>query len=171
MNKKTIFLTILSAGLLISQTAKAVCPVCVVAVGAGFGFSRYLGVDDVVSSIWIGALLASLSIWTVVWMVKKGYGFKYDKIVVWASYYLLTLSPLYWTDLVGHPQNKIFGIDKIIFGAAVGTIVFLLAVRLHNHLKIKNGGKSYFNYQKVVVPLLSLILTSTIFYILLKWII
>ena len=161
-------------GLLLSRffwanIANAVCPVCIVAVGAGLGFSRWLGVDDVVSSIWIGALLAAISVWTIIWLNKKGWGFKFQKIVIPAVYYLLTLVALYYFDIAGHPLNKIFGIDKIIFGSVAGTAFFLASVQLHNFLKIKNNEKSFFPYQKIAIPVVVLILTSLIFYFLLKW--
>ena len=155
-------------GIATSSAALAVCPLCVVAVGAGLGFSRWLGVDDVVSSIWIGALLASLSMWTVIWMNKKNWGFKYDKIIVLVLYYVLVLLPLYYADIAGHPLNKIFGIDKIVFGALLGSFVFLGSLWLHDFLKTKNQGKSFFQYQKVAVPVLVLLITSLIFYYLLK---
>ena len=148
--------------------ASAVCPLCVVAVGAGLGLSRWLGVDDIVSSLWIGALLASLSIWTIIWLVKKGWGFKYQKIAVPAVYYLLTLVPLYLADIAGHPLNKIFGIDKIVFGTVLGTAIFLLSVKFHEFLKTKNGDKSYFPYQKVAVPVAILAIISIILFFILK---
>lgn len=167
-NKIVIFGVLLS-GFFWANMAKAVCPVCIVAVGAGLGFSRWFGVDDVVSSVWIGGLLASMSIWTIIWLNKKNWGFKYENIIIPAAYYLLTLVPLYFADIAGHPLNKIFGIDKILFGSIAGTILFLLAVQLHKFLKIKNGGKSFFSFQKVVLPVVVLALTSLLFYILLIW--
>ena len=173
--KKKYFLSLtflVATGLFFSNIAKAMCPVCVVAVGAGLGFSRWLGVDDVITSIWIGALLLAIIMWTLTWFKKKGWVFSYDWIVVALAYYLLTYVPLYYVGILGHPLNTIFGMDKIIFGTAVGTVVFLLAHHLHLYLKQKNGGKSFFPYQKVVFPFSALLITSLIFYslILLKWI-
>jgi hypothetical protein len=168
MNKLNKFLffsgfAIFSAS--IAKIASAVCPVCVVAVGAGLGLSRFFGVDDTVSSMWIGALLAALSIWTIIWLVKKGWGFKYQKIVIPGAYYLFTLLPLWYYDIMGHPLNTIFGIDKILFGSIFGTAVFLASVWLHNYLKQKNNGKSYFPYQKVVLPVVILLIFSIILWI------
>jgi hypothetical protein len=34
-----------------------VCPVCTIAVAGGVGLCRYLGIDDLISGSWIGALL------------------------------------------------------------------------------------------------------------------
>lgn len=169
LNKKTLFLTTLATGLILAAPVYAVCPVCVVAIGAGLGLSRWLGVDDVISSIWIGALLVSLILWTLVEMRKKNWKFPFDAVIISLAYYLLTFVPLYYAGIVGHPRNKVFGIDKIIFGTAVGTIVFLLSHWLHNYLKKINNGKSFFSYQKVVLPVVILIITSLIFYLLLIW--
>ncbi len=168
-NKKIVSLLMAVAGVFYAGVAKAVCPVCVVAIGAGLGLSRWLGVDDIISSIWIGGLLWGVSVWTVIWMRSKNWGFKYDSWVVTVAYYVLVLGPLFYSDLIGHPLNKIFGIDKILFGTVVGTITFILANRLHSFLKTKNNGKSYFPYQKVAVPVTALILTSLFFYALIIW--
>jgi len=89
--------------------------------------------------------------------------------IIFAAYYILTLVPLYFADIVGHPLNKIWGIDKIIFGSAVGTIAFVLSYLLHNYLKKKNGNKSFFPYQKVVLPVTITIIVSIIFYLLILW--
>ena len=169
LNKKIIFLGLSLPGLFFAGLVKAVCPICVVAVGAGLGLSEWLGVDDIVSSIWIGALLAAMVLWTLMEMRKRGRKFPLDKAVIFLAYYLLILVPLYYAGIIGHPLNKIWEIDKIIFGTAVGTIILLLSYWLHTYLKKKNNGKSFFPYQKVVLPVVILILTSTIFYLLLLW--
>jgi len=47
------------------------CPVCTVGVIAGLGLSKWLGISDAVTGIWIGALLVVMSWWTFVWFFKK----------------------------------------------------------------------------------------------------
>ncbi len=168
-SNKIFFLGTLLAGFFGANVARAVCPVCVVAIVGGLGLSRWLGIDDVVSSIWIGALLVSLILWTLFWLKKKNWDFAYDNVVVSLAYYLLTFVPLYYTGILGHPANQIWGTDKIIFGATIGSIVFFLGDALHHYFKKINNGKSFFPYQKVVVPVLSLIIISLIFYLLLTW--
>lgn len=162
------FFALLFAGFFWANAAKAVCPVCVVAVGAGLGFSRWLGVDDVVSSIWIGGILVAVTLWTITAMRKRNWGFPFDSIVISLAYYLLVFIPLYYAGIVGHSFNKVLGTDKIIFGAAVGTVIFLLANGLNLYLKKRNGGKVLFYYQKVVIPFVAMALASLIFFILLK---
>ena len=104
-----------------------VCPVCVVAIGAGLGLSRWLGIDDIVSSVWIGAFLVAIISWTLGYMKKKGWSFYDDGIVITLAYLVLTFIPLYYAGIVGHPVKQIFGIDKIIFGSIIGAVVLFLA--------------------------------------------
>jgi len=65
---------------------------------------------------------------------------------------------------MGHPENKFFGIDKLLFGIISGSFVFLISVLFHNFLVKKNQGKSFFPFQKVVIPILFLSFLSLIFY-------
>ena len=51
--------------------AWAACPVCSVAVAGGVGFSRWLGIDDTISGIWLRGLIVSLSFWFLSWLDKK----------------------------------------------------------------------------------------------------
>jgi len=169
MIKKILFLGFSLIGLFTASATKAVCPICVVAIGAGLGLSEWFGIDDVISSVWIGALLLATVLWTLTEMKKKNWSFKFDGVVIFLTYYLLTFVPLYYAGILGHPLNKIFGIDKIIFGTIVGTLVLFLGHWLHKYLKIKNDGKSFFPYQKVVLPIVILLLTSVMFYLLLIW--
>ena len=83
-------------------------------------------------------------------------------------FYLVTVFPLYFTGIVGHPYNKIWGIDKLIFGTGVGSVLFLASIFLDKYLRAKNGGKVFFYYQKVVLPVALLLLGSGVFYFLTK---
>lgn len=144
--------------------AKAVCPVCTIAVGAGLGLSRWLGVDDLVSGIWVGGLLVSVSVWTYNWIKTKKFNFKYSLWIVSLLMYGITIIPLYYAGIIGHQYNKLFGIDKLLLGIILGTAAFLVASGIHFYLKKKNGDKSYFPYQKVAFPFVSLVILSVIAY-------
>jgi hypothetical protein len=168
-NKIIALLSFLGLAFAFTAAAQPVCPICVVAIGAGLGLSQRLGIDDVVSSIWIGALLMALVLWTNHWLAKKNWNFNFYQIVVFLAYYLFTLVPLWLFGIVGHPLNKIFGIDKIIFGASLVTIIFYLSLRLHFYLKKQNSDKVYFPYQRVAIPVAILFAASLIAYYLLKY--
>ena len=148
--------------------AFAICPVCTIAVGAGIGLSRYLGVDDSVTGLWVGGLTVSMILWTLEWMKKKKYHFIGDTIIVWISYYVLIILPLYFKDIFGHPLNKLWGIDKLELGIAIGSVAFFVGGMTHFHHKRKNNEKVYFPFQKVVFSISPLIVLSAIFYLITK---
>lgn len=164
-NKLIAFLAV-AFSLLGAKSVSAVCPVCTMAVGAGVGFSRWLGIDDVIAGLWIGALTVSMIMWTINWLDKKNIHFKGRKIMIIVGYYLLMIVPLYGMDIMGHPFNTFWGMDKILLGVIFGSILFFLSSFWYEELKRKNGGHSYFPFQKVAMPLASLAIASVIFYFL-----
>jgi hypothetical protein len=145
-------------------SALAVCPVCTVAVGAGLGLAEWLGIDDSISGLWIGALIVSMSIWTINWLNRKNIRFKGRKILVFLAYYAIIILPLWFKGKIGHPFNKLCGIDKLLFGIILGSVLFVAAAALHSYLRKKNGGKSYFKGQKIAVPMALLLIASIILY-------
>ncbi|MDI6777881.1 MAG: hypothetical protein QMD77_01710 [Patescibacteria group bacterium] len=144
--------------------AHAVCPVCTVAVGAGLGLAQWLGIDDSISGLWIGGLAVSLIAWTIDWLNRKNIRFTGRKILVAVGYYLLLVAPLWWKGLIGHPLNTLCGIDKLLFGIILGTVLFVAGVALHNYLRRRNENKSYFKGQKIVSGIAPLIIASIILY-------
>src|SRR3989344_1899336 len=88
---------------LVTREVLAVCPICTVAVGAGLGLSRWLGIDDAVSSIWIGGLILSMSFWAIDWLNKKKFKaiqqFSNSTISVFViiAMYALVLIPLWFS--------------------------------------------------------------------------
>lgn len=169
MKKFALFLSLFLFGILIAGTAQAVCPVCTVAVVAGVGLSRWLGVDDSISGLWIGGLIISMSAWTLIWLNKKKINFIFRGTIIYLGFFVLTILPLYYTNIMGHPLNKLWGIDKILLGTIVGMAVFAIGTWIHKLFKDKNNGKSYFPYQKIVFPISSLIIVSLIFYLIIIW--
>jgi hypothetical protein len=150
-----------------SFKALAVCPVCTVAVGAGVGFSRWLGIDDTITGLWIGGLIVSLILWTITWLNKKNIFFKGRAFWITLGYYALAVAPLYPMDIIGHPYNKFWGIDKLVLGIVLGSLFFFLGAQSYDLLK-KKLGHAQFPFQKVAMPLLPLIILSAVFYFLTK---
>ena len=165
MNKNIFKIALLTS--LIPLGAKAVvCPLCTIAVGAGVCLSRWLGIDDLISGVWIGALILSMSLWFIDWLNKKRIDFFARRIIVISVFYTLTLIPLKLSGIIGHPYNRFCNvIDRLLAGVIIGSAVFYLANLLNDWLKKKNNGKVYFHYQKAAVPIISLIMTSAIIYI------
>lgn len=154
--------------LLAAQPAKAICPICTVAVGAGVGILHHYGVDDIISGIWIGALAVSISLWTLNWLKRRKINFYFKELVVLASYYLMILGSLWWLKYLWHPLNKIWGIDKLIIGMVIGTIVFFTSALTYYKLKKSNGGHAHFPFEKIVITIGPLIILTVIFYFVTK---
>jgi hypothetical protein len=162
--RKLFLSTILALGLPVLALAQPVCPVCTIAVAGGVGLCRYLGIDDLISGTWIGALMVLLVMWILKWLNKKNIRFKFRRLSVIFLTYFFVIAPLYWMHFIGQPANKFLGVDKLVFGIITGSIVFLIAYNFENQfLRNKNQGKAFFPFQKVVIPILFLIIASLIF--------
>ena len=170
--KRTIIIVLLVIGssLLMAKQALAVCPICTIAVGAGVGLSRWLGIDDSITGLWIGGLTVSMITWTLSWFDKKNIHFRGRALVTIIGYYLLIVVPLYFMGIMGNPLNTICdcGLDKLLIGIVVGSIAFWFGAEWYFNLKEKNDGHAYFPFQKVVMPIAPLIIMSLIFYFLTK---
>jgi len=168
--KKTIPLTTFSIAAVIfsSFLASAICPICTIAVAGGAGWLRYLGVDDLITGLWTGALLLSISLWFLTWLDKKAVKFKFRNAVSIFAIYAISIIPLYFTNTFSNPLNKLFGIDKLLFGIIIGTLLFSFAVLSDKHLRKLNDSKVVFPYQKVIIPLAYLIIASIIIYLLVR---
>ena len=169
MKKIIIFTsTLLFLHSLALRPVQAVCPVCTIAVAGGLGISRALGVDDTVTSVWIGGVVLSSSFWLVSWLSKRP---KYKKLaniwIVSALMYAIVLIPLYYSKIIGLSYNTLWGVDKILLGTGVGSVVFLKGIYL-DKLQRRRFGKQFFKFQKVVFPVLALTITSFIFYLITK---
>lgn len=178
MKRKIIsasFLTLLLFPVMAVKTY-AVCPVCTVAVVAGLGLSRWLGIDDSISGVWIGGLILSTSFWLTSWLTKKNISkpwlaslvkIKYLTLIAIFITYLLIFIPLQAAGITGHPLNKLWGIDKLFLGSLIGSGVFLIAI-VADKVERKLKGKQLFAFQKVVFPVLSLVIMSIIFALITK---
>ncbi len=136
------------------------CQVCTVAVGAGLGLSRWLGVDDAISGIWIGGFLLSSSLWFYFWLSKKYLKLRaiFYLLLTVTLAYILTLAPLAWTGILT---------GKLATGIVSGSLTFLLAVFLDKKVRLIRG-KQLFNFQKVVFPVGLLLISSLIIWIITK---
>ncbi len=169
INKKILLPVLALGGVLSATVAKAIpCAVCTIAVGSCVGLARWLKIDDRITGIWVGALIVSLIAWTIHYLDKKNIHFKGRKILTATLWCAFTIVPFYFTGLMGHPLNKCWGIDKLLFGIILGSIIFVATNLLHNYLKKKNNDKSYFPLQKAIVPVSMLAIASLIVYLIIK---
>ena len=167
MKKSILITSILSfISLTLAKTAWAMCPICSIAVGAGIGLSRWLGIDDLITGVWVGALVVSMIEWTINWMNRKNYKFKFRNITIILVYVLITLVPLYFTGIIGHLNPYFLFIDKLSTGVIIGALTFWLVSVWYMSIKKKNNGHAQFPFQKVIMPVGSLIIVSLIIYLL-----
>ena len=156
--------------LLFTKQTQAVCPVCTVAVCAGLGLSRWLKVDDLLSGVWIGGLIASSLSWFINWLKSKRFYRNIYFCPLIILFYFLTIYPLFVAKLIGHPQNKMcffnrIYIDRLFLGIIIGNISFVFGAFIHKYFKIKNKNKSFFPFQKVVIPITLLIIATFVLYL------
>ncbi len=167
-NKFAKIFTLSILSLLLAQSALAVCPVCTVAVVAGAGFSRMVGIDDTVSGLWMGGLLTSIALWTIVWLDKKGIKFFLKRKIVYILYFAAAYYSLLWANMLGTDCEKIWGFPKILVGIIIGGFLFRLGEWLEEKMRAKNQGEVYMYFQKVIVPIGLLSLASLVFYYITK---
>jgi hypothetical protein len=145
--------------------ALAHCPLCVAGAAAGVTLTRWVGIDDSITGVWIGALLGSISFWL--------YGFLLGKKIKWLNKYRIWLKPAIYILVFGSTlwsfyafglvirMWQIFGIDKLTFGMLAGALLFYII----DLLKIKH----YFPYQRIVISLGSMLILSLGIYILINY--
>ncbi len=145
----------------------AQCPVCVVTVGGGLFLAKWLGIDDILASIWLSGLNTAIAFWIASGVkskiLKNGW--------MWSlAFFILTIGYLAYSKQIGHPGNTFLGIDRVLFGTIIGYLVSLLAISVDKLLRKTHKGKVYFPYQKVIIPLVSFIVVSGVFAILIEFI-
>lgn len=167
------FLLVPSAYLLLPSAVSAHCPLCVGGAVVGLSIARFFGIDDAITGLWLAALIGALSFWTDSYLSKK-IKFAFWRPVLYVAFFAFMVWSMYafndWviTNLKFYLINKhagqLFGVDKLIFGMIFGGIVFYVVDAIDDYL-IKRNGKVYFQFQRVVVPLTSILILSIGVYI------
>jgi len=147
-----------------TQVAYAQCPLCIVTVGGGMLIAQKLGIDDLLVSIWISALNVAISFWLASKFKNK---FLKNGYLITAILLASTLVYFQVSGQLGHLGNRFFGIDKIIFGQLLGTIVMIAANSYYQFVKEKLG-RAPFPYAKVILPLGSVLMITLIFKLLFR---
>lgn len=141
--------------------ANPACPVCTIAVGAGLDIARRLGVPDSIVGLWAGALLTLLGYWTLKFMDKKNWHFRgRDTIVILLS---VAMIGFVYMGVVQYNPTSICGMftmDPVLFGTICGALIFIGTGKLYQWMKNKNGGHAHFPFEKVVLPIVALLLAS-----------
>lgn len=144
--------------------ANALCPVCTFATGLGIGFSRKLGIDDSITGLWIGGLIASSIAWTINILTRHNIKFLGRKPLIALLYVIASLWPLYHYGYIGIPGNILWGYDKLVLGIIIGMVTFTFGCLWYAYQKKQHGERAQFPFQKVLMPIGLLTLMSIIFY-------
>ena len=154
MKKVAALLIVPGAYLLMPRVVFAHCPLCVAGAAAGVTLTRWIGVDDSITGVWLAALLGAMSFWLSSRLKLVFRPFMY--ITVFA----LTIWSFYQFKLVIR-MSQVFGMDKLTFGMITGGALFYLV----DLIKIKH----YFNCQRIVISLGSMVILSLAIYILINY--
>ena len=175
LEKKEKIVTLLAclSVFFVALPAKAVCPVCTIAVGAGVGIAEQFGVDDTIIGLWIGGLTVSLIFWTLDWFRRKNTKSFWLEPLTILFYFLIVIFPLFFIKTGGYPiigkeLNKLWGVDKMLLGIFLGSLLFFGGAKFYEYLKKKNNGRAHFPFQKVVMPVAPLAIMSLLFYFITK---
>jgi len=142
------------------------CPVCTIGVVVGLGLSRWLKVSDLISGLWIGALILVLTLWILKFLAKK-MDFSAKAKLAWGILILvfiwaIVFVPMYYTGIIDRNCLSVFGIDYLTFSGFLGIAITGFALFLDKIIRKYNKGKVLFYYQSVILPLCVLVIASLI---------
>lgn len=144
----------------------AQCPVCIVTVGGGLLIAKKLGIDNLITAIWISGLNVAISFWFVSFVKKPPF---LKNPFIWTA---VLFASTYWylaaTKQMYHKNDTFMQMDKVLVGLIIGTLVWLLGIGIDKLIRKFNNGTVLFPYQKVIVPLFLLLTASGIFSVLIK---
>jgi len=136
-------------------------PVCAIGIASGLGISSWLGISDITLGLWIGALILSASIQFDIFLNKKGKSFPFSFWVIFLSSWVLSFLPIL-INLDKYTSCIICGFPEVICGSIVGILILFLIDKVNLFVIDKHDKKVYFYYQKVIIPIIGLIIASII---------
>lgn len=138
------------------------CPICVIATGAGVGIAHRLGIDDSIVGLWCGGLLAGFLLWLLAWARRYSW-YTYER-ELWfiLVYYAINLVPV-WFFIARHACP--ISICKFLAGFILGSFVFYALACAINCSKKRRHGRVFFPFQKVLIPVIVLTFLSVVLYI------
>lgn len=167
MKKILVFTLGLISPLFFAPAALAHCPLCVAGAGAGLTLSRWVGIDDSITGVWLAAFLGAISFWSETALIKKQELRLLFRPLIYIGIFVATIWSFYKFNLIV-THGEIFGLHKLTFGMIAGGVLFYL-VDVIDDLLIKKYGKVLFPYQRIVVSLGSMLLLSVGIYILINY--
>lgn len=152
----------------LASPAFAHCPLCTAATGALVTTARVAGVDDAVVGIFVGAFVISTTFWFNRFLTKRlKRQFPFQPYLLSALFVAVTVASFYPAGLLGTAPDflYIFGVERLLFGLLLGSIVSIAAFDIHNLLRRFNGHKNHFPLQGIVLPVAFLIVVAATLYL------
>lgn len=148
----------LTAWSVLTMAVHAQCAVCTLAIVGGLGISRWLGVDDTYVGVWLGAAIFGAAGFAGNLVAKRWPQFKSGKWLVMSAVILVAAVALYFAD--GYVKSGM--LTHLTQGLLLGIGGLYLGLYLDKALRqFKNdGGRPYFPFQKVVCPLVMILLAT-----------
>ncbi len=165
----SIFFAFFFSFIYLSTSIHAHCPLCSTATAVVVATTRVYGVDDLIVGTFIGGVIVSTAFWTNNFLRKRNKGkdyISYQLPIVNTLFILLTIITFKFAGLLNNtlPQFMIFGIDKIILGYMIGSIITCLTPMINRYIRSFNKGKNYIPFQLMILTLILLSLTVIGFY-------
>lgn len=132
-----------------------ICLICTTGVVAGLELAQRFGFDEIIIGLWLGAVIFSVASWLINWLGKKKINFWQRNFWAISICYIITLMPLYFYKIIGD-NPKLWGVDKVLLGVFVGSIIFAGSLGLIKFFK--------FPFRKVIIPLSIMLGVTIIFY-------
>lgn len=148
-----------------SSPTYAHCPLCTAAVGGGVAITRFYGLDDIIVGVWVGAFIVSTALWFVR-ALKREY-IPFQKVLITLITFVLTAVSFYYTGLLGDLRYRIFGVDKLLLGMVIGSIITYIMPAVSKKIKSLKG-RALFPFQTIVMTLISLSLTSFVLWLVVR---
>lgn len=161
--KKLLSMVTLVALVPVKVWANPACAVCTVAIGASLSVARRLGVEDAVVGLWAGALLTLLGYWTILFFDKKNWNFcGRDLLLLMSSVAMIGFIYIDEVEYAPVVIWHLFYMDVILFSAIFGMLIYIGSQKFYQFLKQRNGGHAHFPFEKVVLPLVMLLIASVL---------
>ena len=122
MNKRVLLFVSATIIILIilSQSVLAHCPLCTAAAGVGIGVARWIGVDDSIVGLFLGAFIVSMGLWFNNLLKKRKANIPFQGFLIVFASFLLTIIPLYLAGIINNlaivkslPELSVLGLEYL----------------------------------------------------------
>lgn len=152
------------------------CPLCTLGAMAASGIAAYLGVNNAVIGVFVGAFAASVGYW-ISRLIKKQY-FRYQEMAMVLFSFATTVLPLLMVMTqvkavyiglsgdYGSLLNRTYVINLFLAGSIIGAIIVAASPCLSSKLTEIRKGK-FIQFQGIIINFIALAIVAAILQVLL----